>query len=55
VQQTVQEHFWFRLAQPNALILCFYRNFYLKTGFHFSEIALEWLIWGDDNQCAAGK
>jgi len=35
------EQFWFRSGlYPTALILCFLRNFYLKTASHFSEIAL---------------
>jgi len=35
------EQFLFRLAQRNALVLCFCRNFYPKTASHFSEIALD--------------
>jgi len=34
------EPFLFRFAGRTTLVLVFYRNFYPKTGSHFSEIAL---------------
>jgi len=41
LQRTALEHFLLRETQHNALILCFCRNFYPKTGSRFLEIAPE--------------
>jgi len=41
MKKSTLEQFWFRLKlKPTALILCFYRNFCLKSGNRFSKIAL---------------